>query len=164
MPLFSTCMNSRKSFNIYIMARGIFIFITLVFAALGADAASVRGVSTAARGGRATATNQTANPASSYTYNYMYPYLNNQMRTTLRPADPTSPSTSPINAVVRTEQLSAPRRVVPRTNVRAATASRLRPHAPRRYQTQIRHAGLLHAPQPHRTQPRAAQSRHAIYR
>jgi hypothetical protein len=116
-------MNSRKSFNMYIMARGIFIFITLVFAALGADAASVRGVSTAARGGRATATNQTANPASSYTYNYMYPYLNNQMRTTLRPADPTSPSTSPINAVVRTEQLSAPRRVVPRTNVRAATAS-----------------------------------------
>ena len=37
------------------------------------------------------------------------------MRTTLKPADPTSPSTSPINAVVRTEQLSAPRRVVART-------------------------------------------------
>lgn len=116
-------MNSRKSFNMYIMARGIFIFITLVLATVGADAASVRGVSVAARDGRATATNQTANPASSYTYNYMYPYLNNQMRTTLRPTDPTSPSTSPINAVVRTEQLSAPRRVVPRTNARAATAS-----------------------------------------
>lgn len=89
--------------------------MAMAIATVGADAASVRGVSTASRTSRPTAQSQTANPASSYTYNYMYPYLNNQMKTTLQPADATSPSTSPINAVVRTEQLSAPRRVVPRT-------------------------------------------------
>ena len=43
------------------------------------------------------------------------------MRTTLKPENPTSPSTSPINAVVRTEQLSAPRRVVARTAKAPAT-------------------------------------------
>ena len=87
----------------------------------GANAASVRGISTASRTGTATAKNQTVNPASSYTYNYMYPYMNNQMRTTLKPEDPTSPSTSPINTVVRTEQLSAPRRVVPRKTAQTST-------------------------------------------
>jgi len=86
-----------------------------------ASAASMRGVSSASRTGKTTAAIQTANPTSSYTYNYMYPYLNNQMRTTLKPTDPTSPSTSPINAVVRTEQLSAPRRVVARTAKPAST-------------------------------------------
>ena len=106
------------------MARGIYILIAIMFVG-AANAASVRGASTASRGGTATAQNQMANPASSYTYNYMYPYLNNQMRTTLRPTDPTSPSTSPINAIVRTEPLSAPRRVVPRP--RAATATNATP-------------------------------------
>ena len=97
------------------MARGIFIFITMISViATVANAATPRGTATASRTGVATAQNQTVNPASSYTYNYMYPYLNNQMRTTLKPYDATSPSTSPINAVVRTEQLSEPRRVVSR--------------------------------------------------
>lgn len=110
------------------MARGIFIFITVIAAITSANAASLRGVSTAARGGAATPQNQLVNPASSYTYNYMYPYLNNQMRTTLRPLDPTSPSTSPINAIVRTEKMSEPRRVVSRptpvaNSARAATAN-----------------------------------------
>ena len=52
--------------------------------------------------------------------------MNNQMRTTLRPTDPTSPSTSPINAIVRTEQLSVPRRVVARkpTTTNAGTLAR----------------------------------------
>ena len=97
------------------MARGFCIFIAILFVVSGTNAASVRGVSNASRTGKTTAAVQTANPTSSYTYNYMYPYLNNQMRTTLKPADATSPSTSPINAVVRTEQLSAPRRVVARS-------------------------------------------------
>lgn len=96
------------------MARGFFVFVTVVALTMSANAA-LRGVSTANRGGTTNAVIQTTNPTSSYTYNYMYPYLNNQMRTTLRPADPTSPSTSPINAVVRTEQLSEPRRVVARS-------------------------------------------------
>lgn len=86
-----------------------------------ASAASVRGVSSATRGGIATAQNQNVNPAASYTYNYMYPYMNNDMRTTLKPNDATSQSTSPINAVVRTEQLATPRRVVPRKNVTVAS-------------------------------------------
>ena len=115
MPLFSTCMNPVKSFNISMMARKVLIFMAMAIATVGADAASVRGVSTASRTTRPTVKTQTANPTSSYTYNYMYPYLNNKMKTTLQPTDATSPSTSPINAVVRTEQLSAPRRVVPRT-------------------------------------------------
>ena len=108
------------------MVRGIFVFITIfLMTASGANAASVRGASTASRGGIATAQNQTDNPTASYTYNYMYPYLNNQMRTTLKPNDATSQSTSPINTVVRTEQLSEPRRVVSRptasSNARATT-------------------------------------------
>ena len=105
------------------MARGISIFIAMVIMATGANAASVRGVRTASRNGTTTATEQMVNPASSYTYNYMYPYLNNQMRTTLKPADPTSPSTSPINAIVRTEQLSTPRRVVPRRTTQTTTTT-----------------------------------------
>lgn len=107
-------MNTGKSFNITTMAKRIFIFIALVGIAMNTNAA-MRGVSTASRTGRATATTQTANPASGYTYNYMYPYLNNQMRTALNPGVTTSQSTSPINAIVRTEQLSTPRRVVARS-------------------------------------------------
>ena len=113
---FSACMNMRKSFTISHMARGLFILgILTAIGATCANAASVRGVSTASRGGNTTAVQHTANPTSGYTYNYMYPYLNNQMRTTLNPGVTTSQSTSPINTVVRTEQLSAPRRVVART-------------------------------------------------
>ena len=105
------------------MARGIVIFITALIVVTGANAASLRGVSTANRGGTTDALVQTENPTTSYTYNYMYPYLNNKMRTALRPADPTSPSTSPINAVVRTEQMSAPRRVVARTAKKSSTTT-----------------------------------------
>lgn len=49
-----------------------------------------------------------------YNYNYMYPYMNNQMRTNLNPGVTTSQSTNPINTVVKTIPLSSPRRVVPR--------------------------------------------------
>lgn len=58
-----------------------------------------------------------------YNYNYMYPYMNNQMRTNLNPGVTTSQSTNPINTVVKTIPLSSPRRVVPRptSTARAAT-------------------------------------------
>lgn len=57
-----------------------------------------------------------------YNYNYMYPYLSNQMRTDLNPGVTTSQSTSPINAIVRTTKMSGERRVVPRpTTARSAT-------------------------------------------
>ncbi len=45
----------------------------------------------------------------------MYPYMNNQMRTDLNPGTAIAQSTSPINAVVRTENLGTPRRVVARS-------------------------------------------------
>ena len=116
-------MISNKRSIIYNMARGLFIFIAIISFIAHAGAATPRGVATAGRTGNATAANQTVNPASSYTYNYMYPYLNNQMRTTLHPTDATSQSTSPINTVVRTEQLSAPRQVVPRRTTQTATTT-----------------------------------------
>ena len=115
-------MNIQKSFTIHGMTRGIIFFIAIVVLTIHANAASVRGVSTASRNGITTATNQNVNPAASYTYNYMYPYLNNQMRTTLKPYDATSPSTNPINTVVRTEQLSSQRRVVPRPTTTSGAA------------------------------------------
>ncbi|MBO4625834.1 MAG: hypothetical protein J5679_00960 [Alphaproteobacteria bacterium] len=132
------------------------------------DAASVRGATNvASRNGIATAQNQNVNPASSYTYNYMYPYLNNQMRTTLKPYDATSPSTSPINTVVRTEQLSAPRRVVPRpttsTNTNTArvatggTTARRVVARPRSYNTTQNNAGAV-AGNPARSASRNTQS------
>lgn len=57
-----------------------------------------------------------------YNYNYMYPYLNNQMRTNLNPGTINSQAQNPINTVVKTQQLSGQRRVVARPHmVRAAT-------------------------------------------
>ena len=57
-----------------------------------------------------------------YNYNYMYPYMNNQMRTALNPGTTTSQSLKPINTVVRTTQIGEKRRVVPcTTSARTAT-------------------------------------------
>ncbi len=58
-----------------------------------------------------------------YNYNYMYPYMNNQMRTNLNPGVTTSQSLNPINTVVKTTPLSVARRVVPRTNTTTARAA-----------------------------------------
>jgi len=83
--------------------------------------ASARGV--VSRAARATNT-----PTSGYTYNYMYPYLNNQMRSTLNPGDANAQSTSPINVVVKTTPLpnnnSNTRRVVARSG-RIATSGNM---------------------------------------
>ena len=106
--------------------KGICLIFSVIamFIVHAADAASTR----AMRSGT-TAVERIASPTAGYNYNYMYPYLNNDMRVALNPGVTTSQSTSPINAVVRTEQLSAPRRVVarstsnPTTNVSAATAA-----------------------------------------
>ena len=59
-----------------------------------------------------------------YNYNYMYPYLSNQMRTNLNPGVNTSQSLSPIDVVVKTVPLAPARRVVPRgtSSARATTA------------------------------------------
>ena len=90
--------------------KGIFkfLFVATILVPMTANARAV--VSRAAR-----ATNT---PTSGYTYNYMYPYLNNQMRETLNPGDANAQSTSPINVVVKTEKMPTPtetRRVVSRS-------------------------------------------------
>lgn len=74
------------------------------------------------------AAQQIQNPNSEYTYNYMYPYLNNQMRTDLNPGVTTSQSTSPINVITKTYDVpnTTPRRVVARsggTNVAPRAAA-----------------------------------------
>ncbi len=58
-----------------------------------------------------------------YNYNYMYPYLNNQMRTDLNPGVTPTQSSNLINTVVRTEKMSGERRVVPRKTARSATVA-----------------------------------------
>ena len=68
------------------------------------------------------------------TYNYMYPYMTNKMRTDLNPGVTTSQSTNPMDVVVKTKPLSnatSTRRVVPRRNsnttARAATSNTAQP-------------------------------------
>lgn len=67
-----------------------------------------------------------ANYVNPEAYAYMYPYLNNQMRTELNPGTTVSQTNNPIDIVVKTKRLSEPRNVVPRpraSNARAATVA-----------------------------------------
>ena len=90
-------------------------FYTVILSALMAmPAAAVTTRNTGAR-------SATASPAAAYNYNYMYPYLNNQMRTDLNPGVTPSQAGNPISVITKTEQLSAPRRVVSRSTARSAT-------------------------------------------
>ena len=59
------------------------------------------------------------------TYNYMYPYMNNQMRTDLNPGVMPNQNTNPMDIVVRTTQMGNARRVVsrPTNTARAATTT-----------------------------------------
>jgi len=62
-------------------------------------------------------------------YAYMYPYLNNKMRTEMNPGTTVNMTNNPIDVIVKTKQMAEPRRVVPRTakpgsnTSRAATAT-----------------------------------------
>lgn len=69
-----------------------------------------------ARNSRAAA-QQIENPTSEYTYNYMYPYLNNQMKTDLNPGGNMAQNTSPINVITQTYDIpnKPQRRVVARS-------------------------------------------------
>lgn len=53
-------------------------------------------------------------------YAYMYPYLNNKMRTAMNPGTTVSQTNNPIDVIVKTKPMAEPRRVVPRTS-RAVT-------------------------------------------
>lgn len=58
-----------------------------------------------------------------YNYNYMYPYMNNQMRTNLNPGITPSQNSNLIDTVVKTTPLSTSRRVVPRAAKTARVAT-----------------------------------------
>ena len=63
-----------------------------------------------------------SNYVSANTYNNMYPYMNNTMRTNLNPGTNQSQSNAQINVLTQTKNLgSTTRSVVPRTNARVAT-------------------------------------------
>jgi len=98
------------------MLQGRIFYIFLISLGIVTSASAVTTRNTGAR-------SATASPTAAYNYNYMYPYLNNQMRTDLNPGVTPSQGSNPINVITRTEQLSAPRRVVPRTNARSATTA-----------------------------------------
>ena len=100
------------------MRKSIKIFIN-IFAFLAANSAMAASTSPRA----------TSQYIKRDTYNYMYPYMNNQMRTDLNPGLTTSQSTNPMDVVVKTKPLAnttSSRRVVPRNNsgtARAATST-----------------------------------------
>lgn len=96
------------------MQRAVCMFVILLAAAVPAGAVTTR--NTGAR-------SATASPNAAYNYNYMYPYLNNQMRTDLNPGVTPNQGSNPINVITKTEQLSAPRRVVSRAATRTTSGS-----------------------------------------
>lgn len=57
-------------------------------------------------------------------YAYMYPYLNNKMRTAMNPGTTINMTNNPIDVVVKTKRMSEPRRVVPRTPKANSSAAR----------------------------------------
>ncbi|MBQ0013650.1 MAG: hypothetical protein KBS86_03735 [Proteobacteria bacterium] len=97
----------------------IFVIVGCFVASSDAIAARV-----APRNSRASA-QQIENPTSEYTYNYMYPYLNNQMKTDLNPGITTSQSTSPINVITKTYDIQnkPQRRVIARSGGNTAARS-----------------------------------------
>lgn len=94
------------------------------------------------------------NPQS---YAYMYPYLNNQMRTELNPGTTVSQTNNPVDVIVRTTPLSEPRRVVPRTQKTETTNARI---ATNNNQTNARRvvARATRAPQGSQNIPAATRS------
>lgn len=59
-------------------------------------------------------------------YSYMYPYLNNKMRTEMNPGTTISQTNNPIDVIVKTKPMAEPRRVVPRTSRTASNANTAR--------------------------------------
>lgn len=57
-------------------------------------------------------------------YAYMYPYLNNKMRTAMNPGTTVNMTNNPIDVVVKTKPMAEPRKVVPRTAKSTNTTAR----------------------------------------
>jgi len=116
------CLSDWAKFSIIQLMRKAFgIFIIINILCNGAHAAATRD---------AELTNTTG-----YNYNYMYPYLNNQMRTALNPGVTTTQSSNPIDTIARTTRMAPARNVVPRPTARAASATNARMSAPSAPQT-----------------------------
>lgn len=88
-----------------------------------------------------------------YNYNYMYPYMNNKMRTNLNPGTTPSQSLSPINAVVKTTKIGPQRRVVSRTPARSATTNMASPSAASGRGVRARSATNTNTPMRRNAQP-----------
>lgn len=102
------------------MKRSLLFLVAMMMPA-AALAVTVRPTAPASAVRAATrSTNST--PTAGYAYNYMYPYLNNQMRTDLNPGVTPSQAGNPISVIARTEKMSSDRRVVPRAAARSNTA------------------------------------------
>lgn len=99
-----------------------------------------------------------------YNYNYMYPYMNNQMRTNLNPGTTPSQSLSPINAVVKTTKIGPQRRVVSRTPARAATTNVASPSTTSGRGVRARSATNINTPMRRNAQPTSAPQRQVIAR
>ena len=99
------------------------MFFTAVMVTLATGAHAVTSRATTTTSAARSALNNAATPTSAYNYNYMYPYLNNQMRTDLNPGVTPDLSANPISVITQTEQMNPGRRVVARgtTSARSAT-------------------------------------------
>lgn len=101
-----------------------FIYILTIFILLG------NAVDAATRDAQLTNT-------TPYNYNYMYPYMNNKMRTNLNPGVTNSQSSNLIDTVVKTTQIpSAQRRVVARPTANRTNQSRAASNTTARRATQ----------------------------
>ncbi len=108
---------------IIVVMRKIFVvFIAIIMYVANAHCVSTR-AAIASRNTVAARAVGANSGTTEYNYNNMYPYLNNQMRTSMNPGTINSQSNSPINTIVRTSSAGNARRVVARpTAARAATA------------------------------------------
>lgn len=101
--------------------KKLLCFLSIIIACWGSEGLCARRNVTPRNSRAAAVQNET--PISGYTYNYMYPYLNNQMKTDLNPGTTTAQNTNPINAVVKTSQIASKpmRNVVPRAATKSNT-------------------------------------------
>ncbi|MCQ2581960.1 MAG: hypothetical protein MJ170_03190 [Alphaproteobacteria bacterium] len=101
--------------------KKLLCFLSIIIACWGSEGLCARRNVTPRNSRAAAVQNET--PISGYTYNYMYPYLNNQMKTDLNPGTTTAQNTNPINAVVKTSQIANKpmRNVVPRAATKSNT-------------------------------------------
>lgn len=120
---FILCLSKIGKFSTIGVMKGFIVFCVILSAGIfPAVAVTSRGAANSTMTAARTGNNATQTAA--YNYNYMYPYLNNQMRTDLNPGGVTPTlSSNPIDTVVRTEKIGAVRNVVPRSAKKTGAAA-----------------------------------------